>query len=73
MIPSNCRPLALAAALGLLAIPAAAQWSPDPNVNNPVVIATDTQSPAIAVGDGAGGTIVVWKYARFDAGNNFRR
>jgi hypothetical protein len=69
MIPSICRPLALAAALGLPALPAAAQWSPDPNVNNPVVVATDTQSPAIAVGDGAGGTIVVWKYARFDVGS----
>jgi hypothetical protein len=60
--------LALAGVLVLPALPAAAQWSPDSNVNNPVVVATDTQSPAIAVPDGAGGTIVVWKYARFDAG-----
>ena len=68
MIPLVRRSLALAGVLVSLALPAAAQWSPDSNVNNPVVIATDTQSPAIAVSDGAGGTIVVWKYARFDAG-----
>jgi hypothetical protein len=60
---------ALAGVLACLALPAAAQWSPDPNVGNPVVVASDTQSPAIAVSDGAGGTIVVWKYARFDAGS----
>jgi hypothetical protein len=59
---------ALAGVLACLALPAAAQWSPDPNVGNPVVVASDIQSPAIAVPDGAGGTIVVWKYARFDAG-----
>ncbi|MET0553984.1 MAG: hypothetical protein ABW221_13155 [Vicinamibacteria bacterium] len=68
MIPLVCRPLAIAGVLASLALPAAAQWSPDSNVNNPVVVAADTQSPAIAVSDGAGGTIVVWKYARFDAG-----
>lgn len=68
MIPSICRVPALAGVLAGLALPAAAQWSPDPNVGNPVVIASDTQSPAIAVPDGAGGTIVVWKSARFDAG-----
>jgi hypothetical protein len=69
MIPSICRAPALAGVLAALALPAAAQWSPDPNVGNPVVIATDTQSPAIAVPDGAGGTIVVWKNARFDGGS----
>lgn len=68
MIPLVRRPLALAGVLSSLALPAAAQWSPDPNVNNPVVVATDPQTPALAVSDGAGGTIVVWKYARFDVG-----
>ena len=68
MIPLVRRSLALAGVLVSLALPAAAQWSPDSNVNNPVVVATDTQSPAIAVSDGAGGAIVVWKSARFDAG-----
>jgi hypothetical protein len=68
MIPSICRAPALAGVLACAALPAAAQWSPDPNVGNPVVVATDTQSPAIAVPDGAGGTIVVWKNARFDGG-----
>ena len=70
MIPLVCRAPALAGVLASLALPAAAQWSPDSNVNNPVVIASGTtQSPAIAVSDGAGGTIVVWKGARFDAGS----
>ena len=32
------------------------------------MVAPETQSPAIAVSDGAGGTIVVWRYARFDGG-----
>jgi hypothetical protein len=68
MIPLMRRSLAVASAISSLAVPAAAQWSPDSNVNNPVVVATDTQSPAIAVSDGAGGTIVVWKNARFDGG-----
>jgi len=69
MIPWSCRAPALAGVLACLAVPALAQWSSDPNVGNPVVVATETQSPAIAVSDGAGGTIVVWKYARFDAGS----
>ena len=69
MIPSICRTPALAGVLACAALPAAAQWSPDPNVGNPVVIASDNQSPVIAVSDGAGGTIVVWKNARFDAGS----
>lgn len=68
MIPLARRTLALAGGLSSLALPSAAQWSPDPNGNNPVVVAADTQAPAIAVPDGAGGTIVVWKSSRFDAG-----
>lgn len=50
----------------LLAAPALAQWSPDPNLNNPVAVATDSQSPVLAVSDGAGGAIFVWRNERFD-------
>ena len=49
-------------------VPALAQWSPDPNVNNPVAVAADTQSPVLAVSDGAGGAIFVWRNERFDVG-----
>jgi hypothetical protein len=52
----------------LLAVPALAQWSPDPTLNNPVAVAPDTQSPVVAVSDGAGGAIFVWRNERFDLG-----
>jgi hypothetical protein len=52
----------------LLAAPARAQWSPDPNLNNPVAVAADTQSPVVAVSDGAGGAIFIWRSERFDVG-----
>jgi hypothetical protein len=50
----------------LTTAPALAQWSPDPNLNNPVAVAPDNQSPVIAVSDGAGGAIFVWRSERFD-------
>jgi hypothetical protein len=52
----------------LLAAPALAQWSPDPLINNPVAVAPDGQTPVVAVSDGAGGTIIVWRNERFDVG-----
>src|SRR5262245_11749023 len=45
-----------------------AQWSPDPNINNPVAVAPDGQIPVVAVSDGAGGAIFVWRNERFDIG-----
>ncbi len=50
----------------MLGAPALAQWSPDPTLNNPVAVATDTQSPVVAVSDGAGGAIFLWRSERFD-------
>jgi hypothetical protein len=67
MIP-RVRP-ALAGFLACLALPASAQWSPDPNAGNPVAVGGDNQTAPVAVPDGAGGTIVVWKGDRFDAGS----
>ena len=52
----------------ILAAPALAQWSPDPLINNPVAVAPDTQSPIVAVSDGAGGAVIVWRSERFDVG-----
>ena len=52
----------------ILAAPALAQWSPDPTLNNPVAVAPDTQSPTLAVSDGAGGAVFVWRSERFDLG-----
>jgi hypothetical protein len=50
----------------LLAAPAHAQWSPSPSINNPVFVGIDDQSPVVAVSDGAGGAIFVWRNTRFD-------
>jgi hypothetical protein len=69
MIPSICRVPALAGVLACLALPAFAQWSSDPTAGNPVAVGGDNQTAPVVVPDGAGGTIVVWKGDRFDAGS----
>jgi hypothetical protein len=47
---------------------ARAQWSPDPQVNNPVVVAADLQALPVAVSD-IFGVVVAWRSARFDVGS----
>ena len=44
------------------------QWSPDPNVNNPVAVVAEVQSFPIAVTDSMDGAIFAWRSARFDVG-----
>ena len=48
----------------LFAMQALAQWSTDPNVNNPICTATNIQSRPNIVSDGAGGAIITWGDAR---------
>jgi hypothetical protein len=48
------------AALLLLSPPLHAQWSHDPNVNNPVCTAAGYQSDPSIVTDGSGGAIISW-------------
>jgi hypothetical protein len=62
---------ALVTFAALAALPAHAQWSPDPNVNNAVFAGLDTQAPVVAVSDGTGGAIFVWRTARDLGGGNF--
>jgi len=45
-------------------LPAGAGWSQDPTENNPVCIATGSQLAPDLVGDGAGGTFMVWSDSR---------
>ncbi|MGB2908833.1 MAG: hypothetical protein WBB73_17180, partial [Candidatus Aminicenantaceae bacterium] len=40
---------------------ASAQWSSDPNQNNPISTTLETQRPADIVSDGAGGAIILWE------------
>jgi len=48
----------------LLPIWAVAEWSTDPQVNNPVCTDYAEQGDAISVNDGAGGLVVVWEDER---------
>jgi hypothetical protein len=50
------------------AVLAQVQWSPDPNVNNPVAVVADVQSFPIVVTDTNDGAIFAWRSARFDVG-----
>lgn len=47
-------------AIDKLSLPLLAQWSSDPNVNNPICTAVNNQVSASIVSDGAGGAIITW-------------
>jgi hypothetical protein len=59
-----CRAVLSLVTWWILAAPALAQWSPDPTLNNPVAVAPDGQTPVLAVSDGAGGAVFVWRSER---------
>ncbi len=55
----------IAAALLAAAIPALADWSPDPYIGGlPLSSTTNVQDQAVGVSDGAGGVILVWQDLR---------
>jgi len=48
----------------LISVPAHAQWSTDPNINNTICTAVNEQSAPAIVSDGAGGAIIAWQDSR---------
>ena len=47
---------------------AQAQWSPDPNGNNPIAVVADVQSLPVVTTDSNSGAYFAWRSARFDPG-----
>ncbi|HEY6952937.1 MAG TPA: hypothetical protein VI758_11050, partial [Bacteroidota bacterium] len=62
--------LAVFALATLFRTPAIAQWSNNPNINNPISTATGTQQNPVIVSDGAGGAIIAWNDYRSDPSNS---
>jgi hypothetical protein len=53
----------------LFAMPALAQWSTNPNINNPISTAANNQYYPTIVSDGSGGAIITWQDYR--SGTNY--
>ena len=49
-----------------LSISLFAEWSSDPEQNNPLVLAENNQTEPCLVSDGAGGAVVAWRDARYE-------